>query len=104
MKIESYDSDTFLDEVALTWDNLKPFFEQLHAYVRNRLSKIYGSDIVDESGLIPGHLLGSTFASTWNQLAKELLPFPDKPTIDVSLSKYDVHVSLYLDILSNLGY
>ena len=37
MKIEPYESDTFVQEMADTWDGLKPLYEQLHAYVRNRL-------------------------------------------------------------------
>ena len=37
MKIEPYESDTFVQEMADTWEGLKPLYEQLHAYVRNKL-------------------------------------------------------------------
>ncbi len=37
MKIESYESDTFVEEMDQTWRGLKPLYEQLHAYVRHKL-------------------------------------------------------------------
>ena len=35
----TYESDTFVQEIADTWSQLKPLYEQIHAYVRNILSK-----------------------------------------------------------------
>ena len=35
----------------------QPLYEQLHAYVRQRLHEKYG-DVVDPEGPIPAHLLG----------------------------------------------
>ena len=37
-KTDVYESDTFLEEMAETWEGLKPLYEQLHAYVRHKLS------------------------------------------------------------------
>ena len=34
MKTVGYESDTFVQEMADTWNGLKPLYEQLHAYVR----------------------------------------------------------------------
>ena len=39
MKIEPYESDTFVEEMDETWRGLKPLYEQLHAYVRHKLAK-----------------------------------------------------------------
>lgn len=39
MKIQPYESDTFVNEMEQTWKGLKPLYEQLHAYVRNKLVK-----------------------------------------------------------------
>ena len=39
MKTNSYESDTFVDEMAETWRGLKPLYEQLHAYMRDKLVK-----------------------------------------------------------------
>ena len=38
-KTDVYESDTFLEEMAETWEGLKPLYEQLHAYVRYKLVK-----------------------------------------------------------------
>ncbi len=39
MNTEDYESDTFVEEMAQTWEGLKPLYEQLHAYVRHKLAK-----------------------------------------------------------------
>jgi peptidyl-dipeptidase A len=84
MKIQPYESDTFVQEMEETWLGLKPLFEQLHAYVRNKLHKKYGSDVVDPEGPMPAHLLGNMWAQTWGNIADMLLPFPEKPSIDIT--------------------
>ncbi|XP_066979172.1 angiotensin-converting enzyme-like [Macrobrachium rosenbergii] len=42
MWIYPYESDTFRQDVARLWDQLKPLYEQLHAYVRRKLREKYG--------------------------------------------------------------
>ena len=84
MKTASYESDTFVKEMEETWLGLKPLYEQLHAYVRHKLVKIYGEDVVPKDGPIPAHLLGNMWSQSWNNLAKELRPYPNKPDIDVT--------------------
>ena len=37
MKVQPYESDTFVQEMEETWNGLKPLYEQLHAYVRSKL-------------------------------------------------------------------
>ncbi len=39
MKVRSYESDTFVEEMDATWRGLRPLYQQLHAYVRNKLVK-----------------------------------------------------------------
>merc|ERR1719384_59641 len=67
-----------------TWLGLKPLYEQLHAYVRNKLHKYYGKDIVENGGPLPAHLLGNMWAQSWNNIADIVKPFPDKPSINVT--------------------
>ena len=38
-KSQIFESNTFVQEMEETWQDLKPLYEQLHAYVRNRLVK-----------------------------------------------------------------
>ena len=39
MKTDPYESETFVEEMEQTWQGLKPLYEQLHAYVRQKLVK-----------------------------------------------------------------
>ena len=41
MKVQPYESDTFVSEMESTWNNLKPLYDQLHAYVRHKLHNHY---------------------------------------------------------------
>merc|ERR1712025_1191945 len=36
MKVDPYESKTFIQEMEDTWQGLKPLYEKLHAYVRNK--------------------------------------------------------------------
>ena len=38
-KTDEYESDTFVQEMEETWQGLKPLYQQLHAYVRDKLVK-----------------------------------------------------------------
>ena len=52
-----------VDQLEPVVDNLysqiEPFYRQLHAFVRGRLSEIYGAHLVPADQLIPSHLLGN---------------------------------------------
>ncbi|KAK9731649.1 Angiotensin-converting enzyme [Popillia japonica] len=64
------------------WEQIKPLYLQIHAYVRNKLRQKYG-DIVSEKGPIPAHLLGNMWAQTWSNIADISLPYPNitSPTV-----------------------
>ena len=100
MKITSYESDTFMQEMEATWQGLKPLYEQvtkykylyylhylhkqLHAYVRNKLHLHYGDKVMKPTGPIPAHLLGNMWAQSWVNIEDLVKPYPDKPSIDVT--------------------
>jgi peptidyl-dipeptidase A len=48
------------DQFATLWTQVKPLYEQIHAYVRGKLRQKYGKDVVSAKGPIPAHLLGKT--------------------------------------------
>ena len=58
MWLDVYDTADFQSQIARLWDQLTPLYEQLHAYVRGRLRKHYGEEVVSRDGPIPAHLLG----------------------------------------------
>ena len=51
-------ADAFPAEMDRLWDQVKPLYLSLHAYVRWKLREKYG-DLVPASGPIPAHLLGN---------------------------------------------
>lgn len=55
---EAYESETFETDLEELWEQLKPLYEHLHAYVRRRLIQQYGSDKIKVDGPIPAHLFG----------------------------------------------
>jgi peptidyl-dipeptidase A len=66
--------DDFAKEVDRLWDQLRPLYLSLHAYVRGQLAKKYGS-AVQATGPIPAHLLGNIWAQEWNNV----YPLMDSP-------------------------
>lgn len=65
------------------WNEVKPFYEQLHCFVRSRLSALYGKDKVSLEGPIPAHLLGNMWAQEWSNLYPRLEPFKGQGSLDV---------------------
>ncbi len=57
--------DDFTREVHRLWEQVKPLYQSLHAYVRARLSAKYGPREVPPDGMIPAHLLGNIWAQEW---------------------------------------
>jgi peptidyl-dipeptidase A len=57
--------DDFAREVDRLWDQVRPLYLSLHAYVRWKLREKYG-DRVPASGPIPADLLGNIWAQTWD--------------------------------------
>ena len=53
-----YESPTFQSDLEKLLEELKPFYAQLHTYVRSKLIDMYGVENFPASGQIPAHLLG----------------------------------------------
>ena len=54
---EMYD---FRDEMERVWTQIKPLYEQLHAYVRRKLRDLYGPEKISREAPLPAHILGET--------------------------------------------
>lgn len=59
--------DAFATELDRLWDQVRPLYVQLHAYVRMKLRQKYG-DVVPARGPIPAHLLGNIWAQDWSNV------------------------------------
>lgn len=53
-----YATPNFEETIMKLWTEIKPLYDQLHAYVRRKLRIFYGSRLISENGSIPAHLLG----------------------------------------------
>ena len=87
MWVASYETDqseSFIEDMDALWLSLKPLYEQLHAYVRNKLSHHYGTRYVRKTGPMPAYLLGDMWGQEWMNIGDLLKPYPNKPTIDVT--------------------
>jgi peptidyl-dipeptidase A len=61
-------ADDFTKEVDRLWDQVRPLYLSLHAYVRMKLHQKYG-DVVPAAGPIPAHLTGNLWAQDWGNLS-----------------------------------
>jgi len=59
--------DEFTKELDRLWDQMRPLYLSLHAYVRMKLHEKYG-DVVPANGPIPAHLLGNIWAQDWSNI------------------------------------
>ena len=60
--------EQFSAELERLWNQVRPFYESLHAYVRTRISKQYGDQGVTKDGLIRADLLGNPWAQEWSNI------------------------------------
>jgi peptidyl-dipeptidase A len=75
--------DDFAKELDRLWDQLRPLYLSLHAYVRARLHAKYG-DMVPLDGPIPAHLLGNIWAQDWSNVYDLVAPAGAPRTYDLS--------------------
>jgi peptidyl-dipeptidase A len=83
--------DDFAKELDRLWEQMKPLYLSLHAYVRTRLHQKYG-DIVPASGPIPAYLLGNMWAQDWSNIYPLVAPPNSDPgyNLDALLAKKSV--------------
>ncbi len=63
----------FTKELDRLWDQVRPLYLSLHAYVRMKLHEKYG-DAVPAGGPIPAHLLGNIWAQDWSNVYSVVAP------------------------------
>jgi len=77
-------ADDFSKELDRLWEQVRPLYLSLHAYVRNKLREKYGPDVVPASGPIPAHLLGNIWAQDWSNVYKLVAPSDADPGYDLT--------------------
>ncbi len=66
--------DEFAKEVDRLWEQVRPLYLSLHAYVRAKLREKYGANVVPANGPIPAHLLGNIWAQDWSNVYNLVAP------------------------------
>ncbi|MGA3098017.1 MAG: M2 family metallopeptidase [Bryobacteraceae bacterium] len=75
--------DAFAQELDRLWEQVKPLYLSLHAYVRAKLHAKYG-DVVPPSGPIPAYLLGNMWAQEWDNIYPLVAPANADPGYDLT--------------------
>ena len=75
--------DDFAKEIDRLWDQVKPLYISLHAYVRAKLRARYG-DVVPADGPIPAYLLGNIWAQQWDNIYPLVQPPNGDPGYDLT--------------------
>ncbi|HYI92073.1 MAG TPA: M2 family metallopeptidase [Bryobacteraceae bacterium] len=83
---EKYDMapDAFAKELDRLWEQVKPLYVSLHAYMRTKLIEQYGERVVNSKGPIPAHLLGNMWAQSWENLYPVVAPPNADPGFDLT--------------------
>ena len=66
--------DDFAREMDRLWLQVKPLYEQLHCYVRAKLSEHYGAKVQSATGPIRADLLGNMWAQEWGNIYQLVAP------------------------------
>lgn len=86
-------ADAFRADVERLWNQVAPFYEELHCYVGKRLREKYGADVVPKGKPIPAHLLGNMWSQQWSNVYDLVEPYKNQGTPDVTKAlernKYD---------------
>lgn len=76
--------DEFAKELDKLWNQVKPLYDALHAYVRAQLVKQYGEAVVPKDGPIPAQLLGNMWAQDWTNIYSLVAPPASDPGYDLT--------------------
>ena len=76
--------EAFAAEMRRLWEEVRPLYESLHAYVRRRLGEAYGTRLVPPDGPIPAHLLGNMWAQQWGNVYPLVAPPTGDPGYDLT--------------------
>ncbi len=77
-----YEDENFQNDVAELWKDILPLYEQLHAYIRNKLQRKYPNRF--QTTAIPAHILGNMWSQDWSNIYSFTAPFPHKPISNVT--------------------
>ena len=75
--------EEFSADLERLWQQVRPLYLQLHAYVRKRLIEKYGAVAERPDGMIPADLLGNVWAQEWGNIYDVVAPAAAPKTYDL---------------------
>ena len=66
--------DAFAAETDRLWQQIAPFYKNLHCYVRTKLNEQYGDAVQPKTGPIRADLLGNMWAQQWGNIYDVVQP------------------------------
>lgn len=78
-----YETPDFNAELEEAWEQVRPLYELLHAYVRRRLREFYGPEKINRQAPLPAHILGNMWAQSWTNIFDITQPYPGKDFLNV---------------------
>lgn len=79
-ELETPDFEKVYDNL---FEQIKPLYQQLHAYVRRKLREFYGKEKLNTK-YIPAHLLGNMWAQDWSSLYSLVAPFKNVTLFNIT--------------------
>ncbi|HEY0972324.1 MAG TPA: M2 family metallopeptidase [Gemmatimonadales bacterium] len=76
--------DAFAAELDRLWEQVRPLYLSLHAYVRDALIEKYGDAARTDDGTIPAQLLGNMWAQEWGNVFDVVAPAGAGDAVDVT--------------------
>jgi len=68
------DPDAFAAETDKLWNQVAPFYRNLHCYTRRKLNEKYGDAVQPKTGPIRADLLGNMWAQDWSNIYDVVAP------------------------------
>jgi len=78
-----YEVDDLEKDVENLYNDFRPLYEELHAYVRFKLRQKYPGKL-GENAPIPAHLFGNMWAQSWINIYDLVEPYKGQPSLDVT--------------------
>lgn len=77
-------SEDFSIELEKQWGKIQPLYNDLHCYVKNKLTAQYGKANMPTDGTIPAHLLGNMWAQSWGNIYDLVAPKDADPGYSIT--------------------
>lgn len=80
-----YSGAGFKQQMYDIWEDIRPMYDKLHAYVRMKLRKRPEyENLIQKCGFIPAYITGNMWAQDWSRLDEYTKPFPNAPSLDAT--------------------